>query len=166
MKKNRGRYLAFLINFILIIFLFVIRYSGLITLVIGHAVPITLIPFVVAVSLFFGEWYGAAAGLFAGALMDSSMSGSSCFNTLTVMLLGLLCGVLSSYYMNKNIRSAACLSLGSAFLYLFARQTFFYSFKGITVGAEYYSTYFIPTVIYTAVFIIPFYFLEKKLKNI
>lgn len=166
MKKNRGRYLAFLVNFILIIFLFVIRYSGLITLAIGHAVPITLIPLVVAVSLFFGEWYGAAAGLFAGALMDSSMSGSSCFNTLTVMLLGLLCGVLSSYYMNKNIRSAACLSLGSAFLYLFARQTFFYSFKGITVGAEYYSTYFIPTVIYTAVFIIPFYFLEKKLKNI
>lgn len=166
MKKNRGRYLAFLINFILIICLFVLRYSGLATLAIGHAVPITLLPLVVAVSLFYGEWYGAAAGLFAGALMDTSMSGSSCFNTLAIMLLGLLCGVLSSYYMNKNIRSAACLSLGAAFLYLLTRQTFFYSFKGITVGAEYYSSYFIPTVIYTAIFIIPFYFLEKKLKSI
>lgn len=166
MKKNRGRYLAFLINFILIIFLFTLRYSGLATLTIGHAAPITLIPLVVAVSLFYGEWYGAATGLFVGALMDSSMSGSSCFNTLTVMLLGLLCGVLSSYYMNKNIRSAGCLSLGATFLYLFTRQTFFYSFKGITVGAEYYSTYFIPSVVYTAIFIVPFYFLEKKLKNI
>lgn len=166
MKKNRGRYLAFLINIILIILLYTVRYSGLMTLAIGQAIPITLIPFVVAVSLFYGEWYGAAAGFFAGALMDTSMSGSSCFNTLAVMLLGLLGGFLSSYYMNKNIRSAACLSLGSAFLYLFARQTFFYSFKGITVGAEYYSSYFIPTVIYTAVFIIPFYFIEKALKKL
>ena len=166
MKKNRGKYLAVLINSVLIIFLFILRYSGLATLAIGNAVPITLLPIVVAIALFYGEWFGATAGLFAGALMDSSMSGSSCFNTLTVMLLGLVCGILSSYYMNKNIRSAASLSLGSAFVYLFLRQTFFYSFKGITVGADYYSTYFIPTVFYTAVFIIPFYFLEKKLKTL
>ncbi|MBO7217563.1 MAG: hypothetical protein J6V50_02565, partial [Clostridia bacterium] len=116
--------------------------------------------------VFYGEWYGAAAGLFAGALMDSSMSGSSCFNSLAVMMIGLLSGVLASYFMNKNVRSAACLSLGSAFLYLFTRQTFFYSFKGIAVDAEYYSTYFIPTAIYTALFIIPFYFLQKKLKTL
>ena len=166
MKKNTRRLIVFAINAVLLIFLFVIRYSGLATLAIGQAVPITLIPFVVAVSLFWGEWIGATAGFIAGALMDGSMIGSSCFNTLTLMLIGLICGVLSSYYMNKNIRSAACLSLGASFLYLFARLAFFYSFKGISVGTEYYSNYFIPTVFYTAVFILPFYFLEKKLKEL
>ena len=135
MKKKRSRYIAFFVNLSLIILLFILRYSGLATLNIGHAIPITLIPLIVAVSLFYGEWYGATAGFFAGSRM------------------------------NKNIRSAAFLSLGASFLYLFTRQIFFYSFKGITVDAEYYSTYFIPTVIYTAIFIIPFYLIEKKLKN-
>ncbi len=166
MKKNNRRFIAFAINAVLLILLFTLRYSGLATLAIGQAVPITLIPFVIAVAIFWGEWVGAVAGFVAGALMDGSMSGSSCFNTLALMLIGLICGVLSSYYMNKNIRSAACLSLGAAFAYLFARLTFFYSFKEISVGTEYYSNYFIPTVFYTAIFILPFYFLEKKLREL
>jgi uncharacterized membrane protein YeaQ/YmgE (transglycosylase-associated protein family) len=98
--------------------------------------------------------------------MDGSMSGSSCFNTIVIMLIGLITGLLASYYMNKNVRSAACLSLGSAFVYLFIKTIFFYSFKEIPTGAEYYSMYFIPTVFYTALFIIPFYFLERKLREI
>lgn len=166
MKNNNKQIISFIINAVLLVFLYILRYSGIMTLKIGQAVPITLIPFVVAVAIFYGEWWGAAIGFFAGALMDGSMSGSSCFNTLSVMFIGLIVGVLASYFMNKNIRSAACLSLGSAFIYLFARMLFFYSFRGIGVGAEYYSLYFIPTVFYTALFIIPFYFLEKKLKSL
>lgn len=165
MKKNRLRYLAFFINALLIATLFILRYSGLATLAIGQAVPITLLPLVVAISVFYGEWYGAVSGFFAGALMDTVMSGSSCFNTLVIMLIGLICGFLASYFLNRNIRSAACLSLGAAAVYLFVRLTFFYFFRGISVGAEYYSFYFIPTIFYTALFIIPFYFLEKKLKS-
>lgn len=164
MKKNNRQIWAFIINAVLLLLLFTLRYSGLASLAIEQAVPITLIPFVVAVALFYGEWLGAATGFAAGALMDGTVTASSCFNTLTVMLIGLVCGVLSTYYMNKNIRTAACLSLGASFVYLFARQTFFYSFKGISLGTEYYSHYFIPTVFYTALFIIPFYFLEKKLR--
>ncbi len=166
MEKSRLRYLSFFINILAIILLFVLRYSGLATLGIGQAVPVTLIPFVTAIALFYGEWYGAAAGFFAGALMDSVTTASSCFNTLAVMLIGLICGILSSYYLNKNFQAAACVSLGASFAYLFARLLFFYSFKGISTGAEYYSLYFIPTVFYTALFIIPFYFLEKKLKSL
>ncbi len=166
MEKSRFGILAFFINLFIIIFLFVLRYSGLVTLAIGQAVPITLIPFVAAVALCYGEWYGAAAGFFAGALMDSVTTASSCFNSLTVMLIGLVCGLLSSYYLNKNLYAAACVSLGASFTYLFARLLFFYSFKGISIGADYYSLYFIPTVFYTALFIIPFYFLEKKLKSL
>lgn len=166
MNKSRLRYLAFFINIVLIILLFVLRYSGLATLGIGQAVPVTLIPFVVAISLFYGEWYGAAAGFFAGALMDSVTTASSCFNTLTVMLIGLICGILSSYFLNKNLSAAACVSLGASFAYLFARLLFFYSFRGIETGSEYFSLYFVPTVFYTALFILPFYFLEKKLKTL
>ncbi len=164
MKKNSRRYISLGINLFLIALLYLLRYSGLMTLAIGQAVPITLLPLTVSIAVFFGEWYGAAAGFCAGALMDTSMSGSSCFNTLTVMLIGLIAGILSSYFLNKNIRSAAVLSLGTAFLYLITRQIFFYSFKGISIGADYYALYFIPTAVYTALFIIPFYFLEKKLK--
>ena len=166
MKNSNKQIISFIINFFLIVVLYILRYSGIMTLKIGQAVPITLIPFVVAIAIFYGEWWGASAGFFAGALMDGSMSGSSCFNTISIMLVGLIAGVLASYFMNKNIRSAACLSLGSAFAYLFCKMLFFYSFKGIATGAEYYSLYFIPTVFYTALFIVPFYFLLKKLRSL
>jgi rod shape-determining protein MreD len=166
MKIHNKQPLAFIINAVILVLLYVLRYSELMTLTIGQASPITLIPFVVAIAIFYGEWFGAAAGFFAGALMDGSMSGSSCFNTIVIMLIGLITGLLASYYMNKNVRSAACLSLGSAFVYLFIKTIFFYSFKEIPTGAEYYSMYFIPTVFYTALFIIPFYFLERKLREI
>ncbi len=161
-----GKWLAFFINVILILFLFVLRYSGLATLAIGRAIPVTLVPFVTAVSLFYGEWKGAATGFFAGALMDGVMNGSSCFNTIALMLIGVIAGCLSSYYLNKNIRSALCLSLGASFVYLFARLLFFYTFKGISVNMDYFAAYFIPTVFYTALFIIPFFFLEKALKRL
>ena len=166
MRNRNKQPIAFIINAAILVLLYILRYSELMTLTIGQASPITLIPFVVAIAIFYGEWLGAAAGFFAGAFMDGSMSGSSCFNTLVIMLIGLIAGVLASHYMNKNIRSAACLSLGSAFVYLFVKMIFFYSFKEIPTGAEYYSMYFIPTVFYTALFIIPFYFLEKKLREI
>lgn len=166
MKKSRTRYLVFGANLFILILLFSLRYSGLLTLSIGQAVPITLLPFVISVSLFFGEWYGAVAGFGAGALMDSVVTGSSSFNTITLMLIGLTCGIFSSYYVNKNLRSAACLSLGGSFVYLVAKTIFFYSSNQISIGLDYYSRYFIPTVFYTALFIIPFYFIEKKLRKL
>ncbi len=166
MKRNTQKYIALAVNIFTVLILFLLRYSGLATLAIGQAVPITLLPLVVAIAIFFGEWLGATAGFFVGALMDTVMSGSYCFNTITVMFIGLIAGVLASYYLNKNIRSATCLSLGAAVTYLFVKQIFFYSFKGISIGAEYYTLYFIPTAVYTALFIIPFYFLERKLKKL
>lgn len=166
MKNRNKQILSFIINIFSVVLLYVLRYSGIMTLKIGQAVPITLVPFVVAVAIFYGEWWGASIGFFAGALMDGSMSGSSCFNTLSIMLIGLIAGVLASYFMNKNIRSAACLSLGASFAYLFCKMLFFYSFRGIATGAEYYSLYFIPTFFYTALFILPFYFLERKLSTL
>lgn len=166
MQKNNRQIWAFIINAFILILLFVLRYSGLATLRIGQAVPVTLIPFVISVAMFYGEWKGAVCGFAAGALMDGSMSGSSCFNTLTVMFIGLVSGVLASRYLNRNIKSALCLSLGGAFVYLFLRLTFFYSFKGFSIGSDYFGYYFIPTVFYTAVFVIPFYFAEKKLREL
>lgn len=166
MQKNNRKRWSFIINAFCIIALFILRYSSLLTLKIGQASPITLIPFVIAVSIFWGSGYGAVAGFFSGVLMDGVLTDSSCFNTIALMFLGALCGVLSSHYLNKNIKSAICLSLGGVFAYLFLKLTIFYSFKEISIGAEYFASYFIPTIFYTALFIIPFYFLERKLSNI
>ena len=166
MRKTNRQVISYIVNAVILLLLFILRYTGLATLTIGQASPITLIPFVAAFALFYGELKGAALGFAAGALMDSCVTTSSFFNTLIMLFIGLVCGILANYYLNKNIKAAICLSLGASFFYLFARLIIFYSFRGISVDAEYYGYYFIPTVFYTAIFIIPFYFLEKKLREI
>jgi len=47
--------------------------------------------------------------------------------------------------------------------YFFLKYLIFFVFRSVAVNYDYFMLYLIPSVVYTAVFIIPFYFLEKKL---
>lgn len=166
MSRTKRNILIVSVNVVTLFLLFVLRYSGLLVLNIGQAVPVTLIPFVAAIAFFFGEWVGFAVGFAAGTLMDSAVVGAACFNTLTLMAVGLICGLLSTYYLNKNFKTTLCLSFGSTVFYFLLRYFVFFLIKGIPVGGQALFTYAIPSIVYTTVLIIPFYFLEKALKNL
>ena len=165
MTDKRQPALVNLINFSLIGLIFIFRYSGLFVLNIGEATSIMLIPLVVAISIFFGEFNGFIAGLVSGILLDTQVVGSSCFNLFALMLLGLLSGLFSTYLLNKNLKSAICLCLGAAFLYFLSRYLVLFAFKGSPLNFSYFSSYLIPSVIYTSIFIVPFYYLERYLRR-
>lgn len=166
MDKRKKRFVITYVNIVMVFLLFILRASGLLTLQIGSISPILLLPLVVSVSMFFGEWYGASVGFLSGLLMDSLSLGSSLFNTFCIMLIGLLCGIAANFYLNKNIKSALALSSAASFGYYLAKFLFLYVFKSGAAEGQLFAEFLLPSVIYTAIFIIPFYFLEKKLKNL
>ncbi len=165
MTERKNQILANAVNFSLIGVLFIFRYSGLFVLNIGKATSILIIPLIVAIAIFFGEFSGFMAGLVAGVLLDTQVVGSSCFNIFALMLLGLLSGLLSTYLLNKNLKSAICLSFGATFLYFLSRYLVLFAFQGSPLNFNYFMSHLIPSVIYTSIFIIPFYYLEKILRS-
>ncbi len=165
MDIKRRRFIAAFINAIIIFAVFLLRFSGIATLQIGEAVPIILIPIVISVSMFYGENAGLISALFAGLLMDSVASDTSCFNTLFFVLGATVCGVMANRFLNRNLKAAICLSIGLSFIYYFLKYLIFFVFNGISVNYDYFVLNLIPSAVYTALWIIPFYFLQKKLSD-
>ena len=161
MNNRRERFLAALVNTLLITVFFFLRYTGLAVLRIGEAVPVILVPIVLSIILFYETNAGLFAGLFAGILMDSVSSESSCFNTLFFVIGGTICSVLANRVLNRNLKAAICLSLGMSFGYFFIKYFIFMAFRGISVNYEYFIVYLIPSAMYTAVLFIPLYFFQK-----
>lgn len=165
MEIKRRRFVAAFINAVIILAVFLLRFSGVATLQIGEAVPILLIPIVISISIFFGENAALLSALFTGLLMDSSSADSSCFNTVFFVLGATACGVMANRFLNRNLKAAICLSLGLSFSYFILKYLIFFVLRGIAVNYDYFVLNLIPSAVYTALWIIPFYFLQKKLGN-
>lgn len=166
MNKRKAFFISLLTNCLIGAIIFLARYSWGITLALGQAVPILLIPLAVSIAIFFGEGVGLAAGLFIGIFMDSAASDATCFNTLFLSIGCVACGVMAFRFLNRNLKAAICLSAGMSFAYYLLRYVIFYAFRGIEVTYEYFVVNLIPSAVYTALWLIPFYFLEKKLVNL
>ena len=164
MSKVRSL-VAFLVNALLIFILFILRYSCGLTFGIGNAIPVILIPLVLSCAIFYGENVAMLAGFFTGALMDGSTSNGSWFNTLFLTLGCLICAFLSARVLNRNIKAAICLSVGLSFGYFFIKYLIFFVFAGVAVNYDYFVLDLIPSALYTSLWLIPFYFLQKKLSD-
>lgn len=154
-----------------LIFFFVIILSSVpdLSLKIKDIAPFTPLPLLIAYSIFSDVKKSALAGFLTGACVDSIASGTYCFNTIALLIAAVLVCLSANNLFNKNIRGAVVLSLFTAVLYFFFRWLIFHAF-GFSVQQSfgYLLSHSLPSAIYTAVFIIPFYFILKyfdKLKN-
>ena len=165
MDIKRKRFISAFVNIFLICAITALRYSSVATFKIGNATPVVLLPLVVAIAMFFGDNASILAGLLSGILMDGFSSDSSCFNTLFFVVMSAICNLLSNLFLNRNIKAAVYLSALVSTLYFFVKYLVFFVFRGISVNYDYFMLYLIPSLVYTAIFIIPFYFLEKKISK-
>lgn len=165
MDIKRKRFVSVFVNVFLICLITALRYSGVATFKIGNAVPVILLPLIVSVAMFFSDNVAILSGILSGVLMDSFSSDSSCFNTLCFVVAAAICNLLSNRFLNRNLKAAVYLSALVSTIYFFIKYLVFFVFNGISVNYDYFMLHLIPSVVYTAIFIIPFYFLEKKLSN-
>ncbi len=167
MTNQKNHYLHIVLYVIFFALLFLINYTEILPLRIANASPMPLVAAVVTVAFYYGEWLGFWSGLIAGIFADAVSSQLTGFNTILLMLIGLIAGLLMTYILNKNIYAAGVLSLSANILYFGAKWLVEYLFLGSNDAADYLLFYAAPSAVYSALFIIPFYFfgiLVSKIK--
>ncbi len=133
--------------------------TGIFTLSIGMAHPLLLLALLVAVAMNAREWAGLVLGALFGILLDITAANSYCFNLAALAIIGCGCGLLCSYFVNNNIYSALLLSLLSSITYFTLKWLLFTAFNSGSLG--YFINHSLISAAYTALFIIPFYYLVK-----
>ena len=166
MTNQKNHYLHIICYVVFFILLFLINYNELFSLKIANASPMLLVPAVITVSFYYGEWRGFFAGLISGIFIDGVASNVTGFNTILLMLIGLISGLVITHLFNRNIYSACVLSLAASVIYFGAKWLIEYLFIGSADAANYLLFYAAPSAVYTALFIIPFYYVGILINKI
>ncbi|MDR0315148.1 MAG: rod shape-determining protein MreD [Oscillospiraceae bacterium] len=131
--------------------------------------PFLLIPVVVCISIFEKNISTAFFGLFAGVLWDTAMAVGDGFNTLVLMLISAVSGVLLYYLMRNNMVTALLLTSGSLLFYCVLHWLIFLLFRGIQGSAIMFLTFYLPSMLYSILFMPVIYFgiraFNKKLRD-
>ncbi len=162
MERNQKRFSYFVYIGIAVLY-FVIyiisRIPGLSLTVFGIT-PILLIPALIAGTMFFKETFSCVAGFYVGVLLDS-VAPTGFFHTAVFTLLGTVAGILATHLLNKNIRAAALLTLGTSFIYYLSKWFFYICLGNEPMKLKYLLEISLPSCIYTALYIIPFFYLFR-----
>lgn len=163
MVKNKHTIFIFLLNTLIFTVLILFHYSGA-SIKISSANPLAALALLVAVIMFSSELAGVLTGLALGVILDSVTSTPIGFNTVTLTVISFAAALISHYLFNRNIKSALTLCLLFSFAYFFARWLVGFAFAGdIKDSFIYLIRYAAPSAIYTTVFMLPFYFMEKQI---
>lgn len=154
----------FILNMLIFGSILVFDINTKVDITIRNATPLLIIPLLSAFSVFSSLEAAAVVGLFSGAMLDSVMSGSYCFNTITLFLLGAVVNLAANNLFNKNMRGVAALTLIMAVLYFLVYWLRFFAFTtNMKNSLIYLMSYGFPSAIYTTAFIFPFYWIYKKI---
>lgn len=142
---------------------FILQRINLFTFKIGTAFPVLLVPAVFVIACFLKEWTGFIAGLLCGIALDTITNGTQSFNTITLMLLGAIVGLLFRFLLNRNIKAMMIVSVLGCLLFFFLKWLFLDFFTGDPSAASILLRYYLPSALYTSLFSIPFFYYVRWL---
>lgn len=150
------------INFLIISTLVILEFTGSPILAIKGANPMLILTFTAMMCMFCSELTACLSGLITGFFLDSVSSGPAFFNTFFLSIACLLISLTVHYYFNNNIRAATALALICSVLYFLLKWLFGFAFSGdINNSLQYLLKNALPSAAYTALFVFPFYYLER-----
>lgn len=166
MTNRKSLFLLRLINAFIFIVLFYVQYNGVFTIKIAQANPMLPLALLIMICMFCSETAAAISGLLIGIFVDTVASTPQGFNALTFMVLGLASSLIVRHLFNNNVFSAIALCALCVAIYYLLRWAISIAFgASFTENLTYLMQIAFPSVLYTCVFAIPFYYLEKKLYN-
>lgn len=143
--------------------LILFHYSGP-SIKIFRASPMSVLALLVALIMFSSELSGVLTGMGLGILLDSVSSTPIGFNTITLIIISFIATLVSHYLFNRNLKSALVLCLICAVLYFAARWLVGFALREDVVGSfNYLLRYAAGSAVYTTLFVIPFFYIEKAL---
>ncbi len=167
MPKGLKKSFIFAFNVIIFFTFSMLPHSSFINIKLFDISVSFIIPLLVAFALHHSPIAAAIAGVLSGIIMDSAAAGSYCFNAIILLIIGTFVAVSSNTLFNKNIPSAAVISLLSTSFYYVAQWIFFHAFHdGINQSLTFLLRHSLPSAILSAIFIFPFYFLYTYVKKL
>ncbi|MBR5923615.1 MAG: rod shape-determining protein MreD [Clostridia bacterium] len=161
--SNKKAALIFLINAAMFTVLILFHYSGA-SIKIMNANPLSALALLITVIMFSSELTGVLTGVAVGIVLDSVAATPPGFNTAVLTLISFGAAIISHYLFNRNLKAALTLCLIASAVYFAARWLVGFAFAGdINASLNYLFRYAAPSAIYTAVFAVPFFYLEKRL---
>ncbi len=136
--------------------------SGLVPEIFG-ARAMLLIPATVCVAMFEREIPGTLFGMFAGLLWDMSAPSGGSFNAILLAAVGFACGSLITHLMRNNLVTALLLCSVFTVIQLLAYWLRVYIFGGDFKGALSLLTFYLPSGVYTVLWLPVFYFFTRML---
>lgn len=161
MIKNKNGIKIAAINLLMFIIFVLLSGTTGINLTVSNASPVFAIALLVAISMFLGETASAISGFLFGAFMDATSTLPFGFNSIFLMVTALATALIIRHLFNNNLRSAIALCLIISLLYFFFRWLIGYSSADLESSLGYLIKFGVPSAIYTTVFVIPFYYLQK-----
>ena len=160
-RKIKLPYIA--VNFLLFVLALLIQYNDSFTMKIHSANPMLPLVVLVSFSMFASEMSSCFTGLIVGIFADSVSGMPVGFNTILFFIIGLAVSLMVRYLFNNNYRSAVMLCLICAGVYFLARWLIGFAFGGLQTSLGYLMRFAVPSIVYTCVFAIPLYYLQKFL---
>jgi rod shape-determining protein MreD len=166
MHKKKHPFII-LLNIFIFLLVLLFYYTGILPLSIKGITPLLILPLLTAFAIYHSPITSALIGLACGIFMDACAIGAYCFNAIVLLLIATFVAVTSNNLFNKNIQSAAVLSLiTSAFYFIMRWICFHISNVTLSDNLMYLLKYAFPSAVYSAVFIIPLYYLYKYFHKI
>ncbi len=166
MTDKKKVFLLRFINILLFSVAIIFQYNGVFSIKIATANPIIPLALTVACCMFSSEITSAFTGLIVGIFIDSVSSTPQGFNAVVFMITAVAVSLIAKHLFNNNVFAAVSLCFLSSVFYFLMRWLFCYAFSlSLTESLTYLMRFALPSAVYTAVFMIPLYFLEKFLYN-
>lgn len=106
-------------------------------------------------------------GILCGIVMDSISMDCYCYNTIALMVIGVLSHLLSQSVFNRNLKATITLNLILTFSYYLFYWLIFIAFTiSFKDSMRYISQWCLPSSVYTALLSVPFYFIFNKFEGI
>lgn len=162
-NKNNVHLLRF-INIILLAVTIIFQYNCNFSLKISSANPMLPICLLVAICMFCSELTAALSGLIVGVFIDSTAATIQGFNAIMFLIIGLATSLIVKHLFNNNVFSSIALCAIACTIYLIVRWLTGFAFSlSFTENITYLIRFAFPSVLYSAIFTLPFYFIEKYL---
>lgn len=155
---SRNVYIRRLLMALLVFLTALFQHSGFIPELFG-APAMLLVPLTVCIAMFERSIPGMCFGVLAGVLWDFALSGGDGFFSVMLTAVGFMSGALVTFLFRNNIRAALLLSLGALSSCNVFHWLMFIVRKGYEGGAELLFSRYIPSVIYSMVFVFVYYYI-------
>lgn len=160
--SKRSLYIRRTVFILLIIFAAILQNTPHLFPTIFGVRAFLLIPIVVCIAMFERDLVATLMGIFAGALWDVTMAVGDGYNALFMMIIATAVGLLINYLMRNNLSTALLLCGISILLYVILYWFFFVICRGIEGGAILLLTYYLPSALYTFIFVPIIYFAMRS----